>query len=499
MKKISTVILVFMLVFANIPSVVAVTPIKVLIDGKLQSYKQAPVMKNDSVYVPMRAIFESLGARIEWDSQTESVSAFKDSKIIVLTIGNQVAFLNGTPITLAGKPFTVNGNTMIPLRFVSESLGAKVGWESNSRTVLITTNTNTTSVPASSGSTSENSDKLTVKEIVEQNDAKVVTIYTANLAGPLSLGSGVVIADQFILTNYHVMNGATSGYIQTVSGDSYEIEGITIYSTAWDLAIIKTKKSLGVTPIKLGDNANTSKGDHVVAIGSPEGLQNTVSEGVVSNKLILQGVQVLQISVPITHGSSGGALFNDKGEVIGITTSGLDTNADLNFAVSINHVYEWLGKLNKDQVATWPLNDPKSQQLDRFDQMLNQSFKTIPTAKHNFSLGEYWIHPPEKEGDFIWAYSVMSYEEYTWYVNHYDTIKDELMAWTKSLAEKVDELYPNDPVLVEIYFYKSYDYDPSAYYAKEDITYDPNRKVWDVWHRIIYVNLSDKVYYGINF
>src|SRR5574342_400240 len=87
------------------------------------------------------------------------------------------------------------------------------------------------------------------------------------------------------------------------------------------------------------------KGDSVVAIGSPEGLFNTVSTGIISNlhQWTDGGVtlNMIQTTAPITHGSSGGALFNKYGEVIGVTSSGYDLG-NLNFAVAISHAQTWI-------------------------------------------------------------------------------------------------------------------------------------------------------------
>ena len=77
-------------------------------------------------------------------------------------------------------------------------------------------------------------------------------------------------------------------------------------------------------------------------IGNPQGLQNTVSDGLVSAVRDAGGVKQFQISVPISHGSSGGALINMRGQVIGITSSGIDQAQNLNFAIPINYVKEYL-------------------------------------------------------------------------------------------------------------------------------------------------------------
>ena len=84
-------------------------------------------------------------------------------------------------------------------------------------------------------------------------------------------------------------------------------------------------------------------GDKVYAIGSPRGLENTLSSGEVSQMNLYEEEGLIQINVPIDHGSSGGALINQYGEAVGITTAGIDgSNANLNFALSVKALFPYL-------------------------------------------------------------------------------------------------------------------------------------------------------------
>jgi hypothetical protein len=88
--------------------------------------------------VPMRGVFEALNAKVEWDNATRTVTATKGDTTIKLTIGNKYAYVNGQKVALATEAIIVNGSTMVPLRFVAESLGAKVEWNNATRTAIIT-------------------------------------------------------------------------------------------------------------------------------------------------------------------------------------------------------------------------------------------------------------------------------------------------------------------------------------------------------------------------
>ncbi|MFC3747967.1 stalk domain-containing protein [Paenibacillus sp. GCM10012306] len=111
--------------------------IQVFVEGKMQAYTQAPVNVNGNVLVPFRAIFESLGATVKWDSATQTVTATKEGKTIVLKIGSTTAYVNGVPVTLSAAPQLINGSTMVPIRFVSEALGGLVEWSNSSSSVVV--------------------------------------------------------------------------------------------------------------------------------------------------------------------------------------------------------------------------------------------------------------------------------------------------------------------------------------------------------------------------
>ncbi|WP_197206586.1 S1C family serine protease [Cytobacillus firmus] len=169
----------------------------------------------------------------------------------------------------------------------------------------------------------------TTKEIVDQNDDKVVLIETNR-----SQGSGIVVGNGLILTNHHVMEGASQARVTFNNGQQFEVQGIVESDPNKDIAIIKTVKTFNKSSVSIRSSSQgLSKGEKVVAIGSPEGLQNTVSEGIISSFRSFNGVSHIQTNAEITFGSSGGGLFSTSGQLIGITTSGIG-DANLNFAVA---------------------------------------------------------------------------------------------------------------------------------------------------------------------
>ncbi|MGE5702923.1 MAG: stalk domain-containing protein [Clostridia bacterium] len=112
--------------------------IVVFINGQLQNYETSPFTQNGRALVPLRPIFEALGATVDWDEKTETVTATKGSMHVKLTIGSKVAWINGKKTMLDVPAQLINHKTFVPIRFVSEALGAKVAWDGYSESIIIT-------------------------------------------------------------------------------------------------------------------------------------------------------------------------------------------------------------------------------------------------------------------------------------------------------------------------------------------------------------------------
>lgn len=137
LKALAPLFIAAMFVGTHPVEVSAEEPIRVFLDYETQSYDQPPLLVEGTTLVPMRGIFENLGADVAWDEANQKITATKSSATVELQIGVQTAKVNGTTLTLTQKPQIVNGRTLVPLRFVSESLGAEVKWHGESRTVEI--------------------------------------------------------------------------------------------------------------------------------------------------------------------------------------------------------------------------------------------------------------------------------------------------------------------------------------------------------------------------
>ena len=112
--------------------------IKVLLNGKEISFDQPPVLKDGRTLVPVRAIFEAMGAVVNWDDKTQTVTAVRGNTTVVMQIGNTVMKVNDEKIILDVPPQILNSRTLVPARAVAESFGADVKWDDKTSTVTIT-------------------------------------------------------------------------------------------------------------------------------------------------------------------------------------------------------------------------------------------------------------------------------------------------------------------------------------------------------------------------
>ncbi len=157
-------------------------------------------------------------------------------------------------------------------------------------------------------------------------------------------GSGIMVGvEGYILTNHHVIAEGASFEVKIENEDrSYPTQAIIKRNRSMDLALIRIERKL--SPLFIcRDRTPPVRGQRVVAIGSPMGLFNTVSDGIVSGIRTIDDLDMIQFTAPISGGSSGGALLNMYGEVIGLCTAGIDKGQNLNLAVGAEYIRAFLG------------------------------------------------------------------------------------------------------------------------------------------------------------
>lgn len=172
-------------------------------------------------------------------------------------------------------------------------------------------------------------------------------------------GSGVVVGrSDVVVTSYHVVEKASGMLVKTSTGKEFPVTHILSVEPSMDLALLLVT-GLSLPPLEMEPKLQPRVGDRVVALGSPRGLDGTVTDGIVSaiRKLPDFDTEVIQTTAPISEGSSGGALVSLQGQLVGVTTLILQSGQNLNFAVpaaAVKDLYDkTVGKQRKTTVP-WP-------------------------------------------------------------------------------------------------------------------------------------------------
>lgn len=207
-----------------------------------------------------------------------------------------------------------------------------------------------------------------VRDLARKTFPSVVLLVMQDAGGqPVSLGSGFFVGDGIIATNVHVVRGASSGQVKLVGEKrTYSVSNVLGLDAAADLVLLKVSDA-HAHELPLGDSNEVAVGDAVYAIGNPEGLEGTFSQGIVSGIRNVGSDKLLQITAPISPGSSGGPVINGAGEVVGVAVATFSEGQNLNFAIPSSY----LAALLKGIRAPRPLSDVKELQanVDSFARM----------------------------------------------------------------------------------------------------------------------------------
>ena len=183
--------------------------------------------------------------------------------------------------------------------------------------------------------------------VIDDTIEGVVSIIT-----DVSGGSGFIITNEgYVVTNYHVINGA-----KRISVVPYEDSAKTIeligYDIEMDIALLKIKGDY--IPLSFGNSDNVEIGEKVIAMGNPFGLSFSVTEGIISSlhRIGSNGLKVYtQTDVPLNPGNSGGPLINKQGEVIGINNFKIGEAESLGFALESNQAVETINEITQERLG----------------------------------------------------------------------------------------------------------------------------------------------------
>lgn len=278
---------------------------------------------------------------------------------------------------------------------------------------------------------------LELKEIIHEAQKLVVKIELPDG----SLGSGFLYNDKGdVITNAHVV--ANTKEVKVKTADSKEFSGTVIgISSDTDVALVRVSGLAGIKPLKIAKDRKADIGDEVLALGSPLGLQNTVTTGIISgvdrdfDLKPFHYENVYQISAPIAPGNSGGPLIDSKtGEVLGINSAGIDQGS-IGFSIPIPNVISLIESWSKSPMSSLP-----EVALEQEAYSYQEEYSPEEQAKNLVS----YFYESINYGDYVTAYSLLgsswqskiSYETFrNGYLNTLSVTIDNIAA--KQNGEKV--------------------------------------------------------------
>ncbi len=334
MKKALALFLILLMTLGTLP--VFADYISVYVDGKRLEFDVPPQLINGRTMVPMRKIFESLGAEVSWDDPSQTATGRKGDTIVNITIDSRNLFKNGVPKVLDVAPALIGERTLVPARAIAESFDCRVEWVEETQSVHI--------FSLEGGSSTKT--VLNAVQISEKVAPSVVYITVSDEYGKtLGTASAFFLSEDGVLvTNYHVLEDSSYAVVTTVGGRVCQVTSVIAYDKEMDIAVVRVSQTdvngdwVGkFTPVHTGDSNLIKAGQTVYALGNPYGLQNTISDGIISNpSQMVEGNLYIQTTAAVSPGSSGGALVNEYGEVIGITSAAIPGGENLGFAIPIN-------------------------------------------------------------------------------------------------------------------------------------------------------------------
>ena len=194
---------------------------------------------------------------------------------------------------------------------------------------------------------------VTLEELAAAAVSAVVLIDVETPSGNRQ-GSGFLVdPGGRILTNSHVIRDARAARVKLASGDIYDMVTVLAEDERRDIAVLQVS-GFDLPTLPLGNSDSVRIGNPVVLIGSPLGLESTVTTGIISGRRQEpEGFQLLQISAPASRGSSGGPVISQSGDVVAIASSQMQVGQNLNFAVPINYARGLLGHLGGEPLAVF--------------------------------------------------------------------------------------------------------------------------------------------------
>lgn len=332
-------------------------------------------------------------------------------------------------------------------------------------------------------------------EDAKKSVVKIITYDDGN--NELSTGSGFcALESNKIVTNFHVIEGASRIEIEADNQIKYDINRINVFMYDDDLAVISGDFNL--VPLKLGNIEDEKIGNNVITIGSPKGQLNTISKGTISNNT---GYEI-STTASVSPGSSGGPLLNERGRVVGIivaTYNSLDAQ-NLNYAINVNYLKKMWESYNTDKCHTITNSDCSNYKIvSLFD--YNAGFKSNYYSVSNMEVFKTLTSDDSMFADYLASkkngsslqgiYSTYSPSERYTIVQLYKEMKNHEKKEITDLSNTTvyDAIVNTEIIPYHEYAMKAYEYQNTEN-IENVISKYPMEKGEDIFWRCIYGNLK---------
>ncbi|MDQ7093925.1 cell wall-binding repeat-containing protein [Desulfosporosinus sp. PR] len=344
------------------------------------------------------------------------------------------------------------------------------------------------------------SSAYSASEIAKKLSPSIVYIAASDSNGvPLAGGSGYIVdSGGKVVTNYQLIKDAYSAKVTTKDGKTYDVSKVLAYDPYQDIALLKIDAA-GLPSVTLGDSDKISTGDKVYALGNTSGTDDTMSDGIVSTKSeLVNEASFIQISAPISKGTSGGVLVNEQAEVIGTTTANVTDGQNLYLAIPANSLKSLLTQDINKTLAQLPHNSsaaPVKTDLtdDDFadsDNYLNSSYN-LKNLKGSYSV----MTIDNKSVRFVWQVndyqsgtadlSIHGYMDPKDYANWVALLKankkGSIMAYFVQINNDIAQNYPGKSFAGSVVYQDYYPYYASPQFPENEVTFAGGGK-WLVNH-----------------
>lgn len=233
---------------------------------------------------------------------------------------------------------------------------------------------------------------------------------------PIGNGTGFAISsDGIVVTNWHVVKKAARLILKTTDNRVYQNVQLIAKDERNDLALLKID-SEAIPALTLGDDAQLRKGQEILVLGNPKGIESWPSEGIVASRQNLAGIEnLIGITAPISTGSSGSPVFTSRGDVMGIATLGIPEGQSLNFAVPVSRLRDLLKKANLEDLLKLNTNSEGNRHNPESIAPIEPTSKPLPGPKSGSALTgnpafevEIW-----RDSDYLKGFEALVRREYT--------------------------------------------------------------------------------------